>query len=295
MYSFPHLEPVCSMSSSNCCFLTCIQISQEACQVVWYFHFFKNFPQLVVIYTIKSFHLVSEAEADVLLEFACFLYDSMEFGNLISGSSAFSKSSLNIWDILTHKQLKSSLENFEHYFASVWEECNCVIVWVFFGIAFPWDWNENWSFPVLWHCWVFQLCWHIQCNTFTASFFKISNSSAGIPSPQLPLFIWWFLRPTWLCTPGCLALGEWSHHCGYMPHYLHSFWSYFSIFLQSNKPGELIFQWYIFLPFHPVHGVLKGRILKWSLLQWTTFCQNSPPWPIHLGWPYTTWLLVLLC
>ena len=96
--------------------------------MVWYFHFFKNFPQLVVIYTIKSFHLVSEAEADVLLEFACFLYDSMEFGNLISGSSAFSKSSLNIWDILTHKQLKSSLENFEHYFASVGDKCNCAVV-----------------------------------------------------------------------------------------------------------------------------------------------------------------------
>ena len=134
------------MSSSKCCFLTCIQISQEAGKMVWYFHFFKNFPQLVVIYTIKSFHLVSEAEADVLLEFACFLYDSMEFGNLISGSSAFSKTSLNIRKFTVHVLLKPGLENFEHYFASVGDKCNCAVVWTFFGIAFLWVWNENWPF-----------------------------------------------------------------------------------------------------------------------------------------------------
>ena len=84
------------MSSSNCCFLTCIQVSQEAGQVVWYSHLFKNFPQLVVIHTVKGFSVVNEAE-DVFLEFSCFFDDLIGVGNLISSSSAFSKSSLNIW------------------------------------------------------------------------------------------------------------------------------------------------------------------------------------------------------
>ena len=84
------------------------------------------------------------------LEFSCFSYDPTNVENLISGSSAFSKSSLNIWKFSVHIRLKLGLENFEHYFASVWEECNCVVVWTFFGIALLWDWNENWPFPVLW-------------------------------------------------------------------------------------------------------------------------------------------------
>ena len=107
------------MAGSNCCFLTCIQISQEAGQVVWYCHFLKDFPQFVVIYTVKGFSVVSEAEADVLLEFSCFFYDSAAVGNLTSGSSAFSKSSLNIWEFSVHVLLKPSLENFEHYFGSM--------------------------------------------------------------------------------------------------------------------------------------------------------------------------------
>ena len=97
MYSFPNLEPVhCSMSGSNCCFLTCIQKSQEEGKVVWCSHLFKNFPQFVVIYTVKGFSVVSEAEVDVVQELSCFFYDPEDVGNLISGSSAFSKSSLNI-------------------------------------------------------------------------------------------------------------------------------------------------------------------------------------------------------
>ena len=138
------------MSSSHCCFLTCIQISQEAGQVVWYFHLFENFPQFIVIPTVKGFGIVNEAEVDVFLQFSCFFDDPTDVGNLISGSSAFSKSSLNIWKFMVHVLLKPGVENFEHYFTSVWDECNCVIVWVFFGIAFLWDWNENWPFPVLW-------------------------------------------------------------------------------------------------------------------------------------------------
>ena len=148
MYSFPSLEPVCcSISGSNCCFLTSIHVSQETGQVVWYSHLFKNLPQFVVIHTVKGFGVVNKTEVDVFLELSCFFDDPMDVGNLIS---AFSKSSLNIWKFMIHVLLKPGLENFEHYFASVWDECNCAVVWAFFGSAFLWDWNENWPPPVLW-------------------------------------------------------------------------------------------------------------------------------------------------
>ena len=151
MYSFPDLEPVCcSMSSSNCCFLTCIQISKEADQVVWYSHVLKNFPQFVVIHTVKGFGVVNKAEVHVFLEFSCFFNDPMDVSNLISRSSAFSKSSLNIWKFSVHVLLKPGFENFEHHFTSVWDECNLAVVWAFFVIAFLWDWNENRPFSVLW-------------------------------------------------------------------------------------------------------------------------------------------------
>ena len=152
MCSFHDLELVCcSMSSSNCCFLSCIQISQEAAQVVWYSHLLKNFLQFVVIHTVKSIGLVNKTEIDVyFLKFSCFFYDPTDVGNLISGSFAFSKSSLNIWKFMVQVLLKPGLENFEHYFTSMRYECNCVVVWAFSGTAFLWDWNENWPFPVWW-------------------------------------------------------------------------------------------------------------------------------------------------
>ena len=151
MYSFPNLEPVCcSMSSSNCCFLTCIQIPQEAGKVVLFSHLFKNFPQFAVTHTVKGFGVVNKAKEDVFLELPRFFDDPADVINLISGSSAFSKSSLDIWKFTVHVLLKPGLENFEHYFTSVWDECNCAVVRAFFGIAFLWDWNENWPFPVLW-------------------------------------------------------------------------------------------------------------------------------------------------
>ena len=155
MYSFPDLEPVCcSMSGSNCCFLTCIQVSQEAGQVVWYSHLLKNFPQCVVIHTVKGFGIVNKEEVDVFLELLLF-DDPTDVGNLISGSSASSKTSLNIWKFLVYILLKPGLENFTSFkiftnFTSVWDECNCAVVWTFFDTAFLWDWNENWPFPVLW-------------------------------------------------------------------------------------------------------------------------------------------------
>ena len=96
--------------------------------MIWYFHLFKNFPQFVVIHTVKSFGVVNKAEIDVSLELSCFFHDPADVGNLISGSSAFSKTSLNISKFTVHKLLKPSLENFEHYFASVRDECNCVVV-----------------------------------------------------------------------------------------------------------------------------------------------------------------------
>ena len=117
MYSFHDLEPVCfSMYSSNCCLLTCIQISQEAGQVVWYSHLFETFPQFVVIHTVKGFGIVNKAEADIFLELSGFFDDPMDVGNMISSSYAFSKSSLNIWKFTVHVLLKSGMENFEHYF-----------------------------------------------------------------------------------------------------------------------------------------------------------------------------------
>ena len=152
MYSFPNLEQVhCFRSSSNCCLLTCIQISQEAGKVVWYSHLFQNFPQLVVTHSVKDFGIVNKAEIDdVFLERSYFFSDTADVGSLISGSSAFYKSSLNIWNFTVHKLLKPSLENFEHYFASMWDVYSCAVVWAFFGMAFLWDWNENWPFPALW-------------------------------------------------------------------------------------------------------------------------------------------------
>ena len=192
MYSFSFLEPVCcSMSSSNCCFLTCIQISQEAGQVVWYSHLFQNFPKCIVIHTIKGFGIVNKAEIDVFLGFSCFCDDPVCVGNLISGSSAFSKTSLNIRKFPVHVLLKPGF--LEHYFTSVWDECNCAVVWAFFGIAFLWDWNETWPLSVLWpllsfpnlltywvqhfHSIVFQNLKELNWNSITSTSFVHSDAS----------------------------------------------------------------------------------------------------------------------
>ena len=102
------------MSSSNCSFLTCIQISQEAGQGVWYSHLFQNFPRFIVIHIVKGFGIVNKAEIDVFLELSCFFNDPANVGNLISGSSVFSKTSLNIWNFTVHELLKPGLENFEN-------------------------------------------------------------------------------------------------------------------------------------------------------------------------------------
>ena len=190
MYSFSYLEPVCcSMSSTNCCFLTSKQISQEAGQMVWNSHLFQNFPQFVVIHTVKGFGIVSKADTGIFLELSCFFNDPTNGGNLISGSSTYSKSSLNIWKfrftdcwslawgILSITLLaceKSALEQQFKYSLAL----------PFFGIGMKTD-----LFLSCGHCWVFQICWHTECSTFTALSFRIWNSSTGIPSPSLSLFI----------------------------------------------------------------------------------------------------------
>ena len=120
MYSFPNLEPACcSMSGSSCSFLTYTQIYQKVGKVVWFSHLLENFTQFVVIRTVKGFSIVNKEAVDVFLEFSCFYCDPTDVGDLISDSSAFSTSSLNIWKFLFHILLKTCLENFAHYFASV--------------------------------------------------------------------------------------------------------------------------------------------------------------------------------
>ena len=129
---------------------------------------------------------------------------------------AFSKTSLNIWKFTVHLLLKPGLENSEHYFASVWDECNCVffehsLALPFFGIGMKTD-----LFQSCGHCWVFQICCHIECSPFTASSFRIWNSSTEIPSCPVALFVVMLPKATWLHIPGCLALGGWSHHRDYL-------------------------------------------------------------------------------
>ena len=106
--------------------------------------------QFIVIHTVKGFSIVNEAEVDIFLEFSCFLYDQTNVDNLITDFSVFSKSSLYIWKFFIDVLLKPSLKDFNHNCASMWSERNCMVAWAFFGIAFLWDWNEDWPFPVLW-------------------------------------------------------------------------------------------------------------------------------------------------
>ena len=118
--------------------------------MVWYSHLFQNFPQFVVVHTVKVFGIVNKAEVGVFLEFPCFFYDSANVDNLISGSSAFSKSSLNFWKFSVHIPSKPNLKDFEHYLAGMQNEHYCPVVRTFFGTTFILNWNENSPFPVLW-------------------------------------------------------------------------------------------------------------------------------------------------
>ena len=134
------------MSGSNYCFLTCIQISQEAGKVVWYSYFLENFPQFVVIHTVKGFGEVNKAEVYVFLKFSCLFNDQKGVGNLISGSSAFSKSSLNIWKFMVHVLLKPGLENFEQLCGSLNILWLCPSLGLEWKLTFPAPWPLP-SFP----------------------------------------------------------------------------------------------------------------------------------------------------
>ena len=154
------------MSSPNCCFWTCIQISQKVGKVVRYSHLFKNFPHFVVIHTVKGFSIVSEAKVDVFLEFSCFFYDLTDVGSLISGSAAFFKSDSYFWKFSVHVLLKPSLKYFENYFASLWNEHNLC------G-----------SLNILWHCLFLAMKWKLTFSSLVpiAEFSKY----AGILSTAL--------------------------------------------------------------------------------------------------------------
>ena len=118
-------------------------------KVVWYSHLFQNFPQFIVIHTVKGFGIVNQAEIDVFLELSCFFDDAVDVGHLISGSSAFPKSNLNIWKFSVHILLKPSLENFEHYFSIVWDECNCAVLNILWHcISLELKWKQTFSSPV---------------------------------------------------------------------------------------------------------------------------------------------------
>ena len=134
-------------------------------------------------------------EEYIFLELSCFFYDPRDVSNLISCSSAFSKSSLYTWKFSVHVLLKPSLEDLEHNLTSMWNECNCMVVWTFFGIDFLWNWNENWTFPVLWPllrflnllaCWVqhfnsiiFKDLKQLSWNSITSTSFVCSNAYLG--------------------------------------------------------------------------------------------------------------------
>ena len=124
--------------------------------------------QFVVIHIVKSFSVVNEVEIDVFLELSSFFYDTTDVDNLISSSSAFSKSSFSIWKFLVHVLLKPGIESFEYFSASMWDEWNYAVVWTFFSIALIWDWIKTNFLQPCSYWWVLQTCWHIECNTFTS-------------------------------------------------------------------------------------------------------------------------------
>ena len=209
--------------------------------------------------TVKAFGVVHKAEVDVFLAFSCFFHDPADVGNLIFDSSGFSESNWNIWKLTVHVQLKPGLENLEHYFASVWDECNCAVVLAFFAIAFLWDWNQNWPFPVLWPLLSFpnlQACW---VQHFHSLGLQDLQSFHWNPSPSLALFVVMFpkalltLHPKmsgsrWVIIP--CALGEWSHHLRLGRCYLH-IWDYRYFSRQSG------FQ----LVFHPAQHLAWCTVL----------------------------------
>ena len=175
------------MSSSNCCFLTCIQISQDAGQVVWHSHLFQNFPQFIVIHTVKGIGIVNSRNRCFSGTLLLFLQSSRCW-QFYFWFLCLSKTQLNIWKFTVQVLLKPGLENFEHHFASVWDECNCAVVWAFSGIAFLWDWNGNLPFPVLWpllsfwhkmNMWKWKFLSHVWLSGTTCTIQSMEFSKPG--------------------------------------------------------------------------------------------------------------------
>ena len=195
------MEPACySISSSNSSFLTWIEVSQEAVQLVWYSHLLQKFPQFIVIETVKGFGIVNKAEINVFLEISCFFDDPADVGNLISGFSAFSKTSLNIWKFMVHLLLKPGLENFEHYFTSMWGKCNCAVVWAFSGSL-----DDYTIAKIIGKARVTQQCGILGesiWSSFSGSFkiaFKILNALLAMIWERSDIFKLWFTLETLIC------------------------------------------------------------------------------------------------
>ena len=144
-----------------------------------------------------------------------FFWNSVAFSIIQQTLAIWSQSSLNIWKFMFTHCWRLAWRIFSITLLAVWDECNCVVVWAFFGSAFLWDWNETDLFQSCGHCWVFQIFWHIECSTFTASLLRIQNSSTGIPSPPLALFK--VMLPKAHLTSH-FKMSELSHHHDYLGH-----------------------------------------------------------------------------
>ena len=166
LLSFPNLVTIYSLDV----------LLPQIGKVVWYSHLFKNFPQFVVIHTIKGFSIINEAEVGVFLELLLFRWSNRCWQFDLWFLCVF-KIRLKHLEVHGSCILKPGLENFEHHFTGLWDECNCVVVWTFLALPFFGIGVKTDLFQSCGHCWVFQLCWHIEWSTFTASSFRIWNSS----------------------------------------------------------------------------------------------------------------------
>ena len=148
--------------------------------MVWYVHHFKCFAQFVIIHTVKGFSIDNETEIDIFLEFPCFPYDPAKVGNMISGSSSFSKPSLDIWKFLVHTILKTGMQNFNQDLTSMGDECNCPTVSKLFSPTLLGNWDEDWLFPVLWLLLGHPDLLTCECSALMLSSFRVLNNSTGI-------------------------------------------------------------------------------------------------------------------
>ena len=215
-----------------------------------------------MIHRVKGFSIVNEEEIDVFLEFPWFLHDPTNVGNLISGSSTFSKSKLYILKFSVHVLLKTNFRNFEHNLVSMSNEYKCVVVWTFFGITLLWDWNENWSFPVLCLLLSFPNLLTYWVQHFNSIIFRALNSSAGILSLSLALFIVMLPKAHLISHSRMSALSGWPHHHCYLPHY-HLFCVVLLCILSTSAQSLL----FLLGPYHfcPLLCPTLNEMLPWYL------------------------------